>query len=79
MTKTGLKLHVILWSEVIHLACKYFYLHCNLELVKRANIFHQDCYSELVRCFLDKKKALGRTCIASPVNDNPVKMGIKIP
>lgn len=55
------------------------YLNCNLELVKRANVLHQDCYSELMRCFLDKKQVLGGTCTASPVNDNPIRMGIKIP
>lgn len=59
------------WGNV--LSTKVIYLNCNLELVERANVFHQDSYSELMGCFLDKEES-----VSFSVN-NPIRMGIKIP
>lgn len=60
------------------LSTKVIYLNCNLELVERANVFHQDSYSELMGCFLDKEDSVRWNLHSFSVN-NPIRMGIKIP
>lgn len=63
------------WGNV--LSTKVIYLNCNLELVERANIFHQDSYSELVRCFLDKEESSRWNFHSFSVI--PIRLGIRIP